>query len=77
MKSEGYELILKNSRYCFLKNEENLTEKQRSKLTDILQYDLKSVRAYLLKVSFQGFCQYSSPYWAERYLNLWGRRGPK
>ncbi|NLL82835.1 MAG: transposase [Lentisphaerae bacterium] len=44
--------ILKNIKFCFLKNEANLTDKQQTKLKDVLQYDLKSVRAYLLKESF-------------------------
>ena len=59
---------------CFLKNESNLTDRQALKLEELLQYDLKSVRAYLLKESFQGFWQYSSPYWAERFLRLWCAR---
>ena len=50
---EGYEPVLTHSRWCFLKNPENLTPKQRVKLKDLLRYDLKSVRAYLLKESFQ------------------------
>ena len=51
--AEGYdEDLLKHTKYCFLKNEKNLTKKQKTKLTDVLQYDLKSVRAYLLKESF-------------------------
>ena len=51
--AEGYdEEVLKHTKYCFLKKEKNLTEKQKTKLTDVLQYDLKSVRAYLLKESF-------------------------
>lgn len=74
LKQAGYEEILTHSRYCFLKNESNLTEKQRLKLTELLQYDLKSVRAYLLKESFQAFWQYRSPYWAERFLQLWCAR---
>ena len=74
LKKEGYEPILDKSKYYFLKNEENLTEKQATKLTDILQYDLKSVRAYLLKVSFEAFWQYNSPYWAEWYLKKWCTR---
>jgi transposase len=74
LKKEGYEPILEKSKYCFLKNEENLTEKQETKLNDILQYDLKSVRAYLLKVSFEAFWQYNSPYWAQWYLNKWCTR---
>ncbi len=73
--AEGYdEEVLKHTKYCFLKREENLTEKQKTKLTDVLQYDLKSVRAYLLKESFQLFWNYKSPYWAEWYLNKWCAR---
>ncbi len=74
MTNEGYEPVLKKSKYCFLKREENLTSKQDKKLKDLLKYDLKSVRAYLLKESFQAFWEYSSPYWAERYLKLWCTR---
>ena len=72
---EGYdEEVLKRTKYCFLKNEENLTDGQRTKLADVLQYDLKSVRAYLLKESFQLFWDYKSPYWAEWYLKKWCAR---
>jgi len=72
---EGYdERVLKHTKYCFLKNEENLSEKQQAKLCDVLQYDLKSVRAYLLKESFQLFWNYTSPYWAEWYLKKWCAR---
>jgi len=73
--AEGYdEEVLKHTKYCFLKKEENLTEKQKTKLNDVLQYDLKSVRAYLLKESFQLFWNYKSPYWAEWYLKKWCTR---
>ncbi len=71
---DGYEPVLKNSKYCFLKREENMTEKQELKLKELLQYDLKTVRAHLLKESFQAFWEYVSPYWAERYLKLWCAR---
>jgi transposase len=63
--------VLKHTKYCFLKNPENLTEKQKLKLSDILKLDIKSVRAYLLKEQFQHFWSYSSPYWAEWFLNKW------
>jgi transposase len=73
--AEGYdEDVLKKTKYCFLKNEENLTENQNKKLADVLQYDLKSVRGYLLKESFRLFWNYESPYWAEWYLNKWCAR---
>lgn len=74
MRSEGYEEVLKHTKYCFLKNEENLTPKQTVKLKDVLQYDLKSVRAYLLKEAFQLLWNYKSPYWAEWYLKQWCAR---
>lgn len=75
LRDEGYdEAILRHTKYCFLKNPENLTPKQEAKLDDVLGYDLKSVRAYLLKESFQLFWDYDSPYWAEWYLEKWSKR---
>jgi transposase len=68
MKSQGYQDVLKHTKYCFAKNPENLTDKQKVRLQDVLQYDLKSVRAYLLKEAFQVFWTYDSPYWASWYL---------
>jgi len=74
MARDGYEAILKRSRWCFLKREKNLTDKQRTKLDDVLQYDLKSVRGYLLKQAFQCLWEYTSPYWAGRFLDIWVKR---
>lgn len=71
---QGYQPMLKHSRWCFLKREENLTDKQQVKLDDLLQYDLKSVRGYLLKQSFQLLWEYASPYWAGRFLDGWVAR---
>lgn len=71
MKAEGYEEVLKHTKYCFAKNPENLTDKQRAKLDDVMKYDLKSVKAYLLKEAFQVLWSYSSPYWARWYLRKW------
>jgi transposase len=51
-----------------------LTEKQEVKLNDLLQYNLKSVRAYLLKEGFNGFWEYVSPGWAEKFLDRWCTR---
>lgn len=74
MLAEGYEPILKKSRWCLLKRKENLTEKQEVKLKDLLNYNLKSVRAYLLKEDFQGLWDYVSPTWAGKFLNRWCNR---
>jgi transposase len=74
MRAEGYEEVLAKSKYCFLKRPENLTGKQEARLKDVLQYDLRSVRAYLLKESFQLFWTYTSPYWACWFLRKWCTR---
>jgi len=49
MKADGYEEILKHSRGCLLKRPENMTDKQTVKLAELLKYNLRAVRAYLLK----------------------------
>jgi transposase len=74
LKTRGFEPILKRTRWCFLKRPENLTDNQAQKLTDVLAYDLRSVRGYLLKESFDGFWRYTSPYWAGWYLDKWCAR---
>jgi transposase len=61
MAREGYEPVLKKKRWCLLKRPENLTDQQRMSLRELLGYNLKSVRAYLLKEEFQQFWDYDSP----------------
>jgi transposase len=68
---DGYEPVLKKSRWCLLKRPENLTDTQRIKLRDVLRYNLKSVRAYLFKEYFQRFWEYDSPTWAGKFLDQW------
>ncbi|WP_281645201.1 transposase [Parendozoicomonas sp. Alg238-R29] len=74
LQADGYEPVLKKSRWCLLKRQENLTEKEEIKLNTVLQYNLKSVRAYLLKEEFQAFWEYVSPHWAGKYLDRWSTR---
>lgn len=74
MARSGFEPVLKHSRWCFLKRKENLTIKQKRKLKDVLRYDLKSVRAYLLKEAFDAFWTYQSPQWAGWFLDKWCKR---
>ena len=71
MASDGYEPILKKTRWCLLKRPENLTAKQKVKLRDLLRYNLQSVRAYLLKEDFDQFWDYVSPTWAGKFLDDW------
>lgn len=74
LKANGYEPLLKHTRWCLLKRTENLTEKQEATLADLVQYNLKAVRAYLLKEDFQGFWTYVSPTWAGQFLDRWCTR---
>jgi len=71
MRQDGYEPLLKHSRWCLLKKPEKLTDRQSDKLTDLLQYNLRSARAYLLKEEFQLLWDYVSPAWAGKFLDRW------
>jgi len=72
-KAAGHE-ILKHTRWCLLKRQVNLTDDQRFRLRDLLGYNLKTVRAYLLKEFFQQFWDYNSPAWAGMFLDEWCRQ---
>jgi transposase len=74
MKKDGHEEVLTKSRWCLLKRKENLTEKQEVKLSEILKYNLRSVRAYLLKEEFNGLWEYVSPSWAGKFIDRWCTR---
>lgn len=74
LKADGYEPILKGARWCLLKREENLTEGQSAKLAELLQYNLKAVRAYLLKEQLDQLWTYVSPAWAGKFLDQWCAR---
>jgi transposase len=71
LKEKGCEPILTKTRWLLLKRPENLTAKQDTKLAVLLQYNLKSIRSYLLKEEFQLFWLYTSPYWAGQFLDKW------
>jgi transposase len=68
---KGTEVILTNSRWCLLKNKENLTRKQSVKLKDLLKVNLQTIRAYLLKEEFHHFWKYQSSTWARKFLKAW------
>lgn len=63
--------LLKGTRYIWLKNPENLTDKQQSRLSYLEQLNLRIHRAYLLKEAFRRLWDYSSKGWARRYLQKW------
>lgn len=71
MQQDGYEPVLTKSRWLLLKRPENLTQMQDTKLQELLQYNLKSIRAYLLKEEFQHLWDYVSPAWAGKFIDQW------
>jgi transposase len=74
LRAKGVPAILTHSRWCLLKRPENLTASQEVKLADLLRYNLKAVRSYLLKEDFQFFWDYISPFWAGEFMEGWCKR---
>jgi len=74
LKEDGYEPVLKHSRWCLLKRAENLTQKQAVKLSELLQYNLQSVRSHLMREDFQRFWEYFYPACAAKFLDQWCTR---
>lgn len=61
---------LKNSRYVWLKNQENLTEKQKDKYAKLKDMDLATGRAYRMKLSLQNMFTRSVMI-SEMYFDEW------
>jgi transposase len=74
MRREGLDPVLKKSRWLLLKRLQNLSDQQLFRLGDLLRYNLKTVRAYLLKEAFQQLWDYDSPAWAGKFLDEWCRQ---
>jgi transposase len=71
MHKDGYESVLKNSRWSILKRRSNLTTHQTVKLRELLRYNLKTTKAYLMREDFNRFWSYTSPTWASKFLREW------
>lgn len=65
--------ILKESKYVLLKNEKNLKSKEKEKLSDILlsKQNLKSLRAYNIKLAFQEIYKAKDENEFESLLKKW------
>ena len=74
LEQDGYEPVLKHSRWCILKRRENLTDRQTVKLSELLKYNLQTMRSHLQREDFQRFWEYRSPAWAKKFLDEWCRR---
>jgi transposase len=74
IKRDGYEPILERARWCLLKGKKRQKASQLAKLKDLLKYNLKTVRCYLLKEAFQHFWTYKTRWGAKRFLDVWLER---
>jgi len=62
---------LKKTRFIWLKNPKNLTEKQADQLTELKKLDLKTARAYQIKLALSRFWEIKEPNESEHYLKKW------
>ncbi|MFT7077557.1 MAG: transposase, partial [Planctomycetota bacterium] len=68
LKEDGYEPVLKKSRWLLLKRPENLSDRQAASMKELLKYNLRSVKAYLHKEELNRLWDYTSPAWADKFL---------
>ena len=62
---------LKRSRYLWLKNERNLSAEQTTQLGSLAKTNLKTARAYHLRLAFQDIYNERSGSWAGNLLDRW------
>jgi transposase len=72
MKREALDPVLRKSHWL-LRRQENVGEEQRFRLRDLLCYNLKTVRAYLLKEAFRQLWDYQSAIRAGKFMDEWCR----
>jgi transposase len=73
-KAENQVNVLEKGRWLLLKRPENLSEKQTSRLGDLLKLNLSSIKAYLMREDFQRFWEFEHSDVAEQFLNTWVTR---
>lgn len=71
LKAEGCDPILTKTKWCFLKRRFNLTRSQKGKLNGLVELNLTTMKAYILKELFHKFWEYKSTTWAARFLKNW------
>lgn len=63
--------VLKGARYVLLKNEQNLTKKQRGKRESLSNLNLKSMKALRIREAFQGIYKAETKELFEKLLKEW------
>lgn len=70
-KNQQHKDLVKGTRYIWLKNPWNLTDKQKVRLGELERLNLKINRAYLLKEQFRHCWDYIYPANARKFLKQW------
>jgi transposase len=73
LSKEGWD-VLKGSRWLLLRRRKRLSGKQRFALRQILQWDLRTVRTYILVEGLQAMWSYRSAQYAGKFMDAWCRR---
>jgi transposase len=71
LRAQGRAPLLTKTRWLLLKRPKNLRRGERALLRELVQINLRSVRAYLLKEQFQHFWSYKSGAGGHRFLLRW------
>ena len=74
LRESGLRPYLTKTRWLLLKRPKNLRRRERARLRDLVQLNLRTVRAYLLKEDFQDFWRYRKVHRATMFLDDWTRR---
>jgi len=69
--AQGLAPVLTRTRWLLLKRPEHLTDEECPRLSDLLRYNLRAVRSYLLREQFQSFWTYTAATWAGKFLDRW------
>jgi transposase len=71
LRQQGRQPLLTKTRWLLLKRPANQTREQRTRLRELVQHNLRAVRAMLLRESFDPFWHYRSVDWAGAFLDEW------
>jgi len=71
LKAQGRAPVLTRTRWLLLKRPDHLTDEECPRLSDLLRYNLRAVRSYLLREQFQFFWTYTAATWAGKFLDRW------
>jgi transposase len=68
---QKHQNVLKGTRYIWLRNPANLSERQRATLDSLPTRHLKTARAYQIRLAFQEFYEQDTPEQAAAFLKRW------